>query len=94
MQLRKNQSCVLSSSDFQVVNELTKIGYVKVLSSQVSVRSDNKNGIWFKDNISECPGFAVPSHWVIEGFYGDEKEVTITFGIKNAAPENSGSPAN
>jgi len=89
MQLRKNQSCNLSPSDFQVVNELSKIGYVKVLSSQVSIKSDNRNGIWFKDNISECPGFILPSHWVIEGLYGDEKEVTVTFGIKSAAPENS-----
>jgi hypothetical protein len=83
MQLRKNQTCTLSESDFQVVNELAKVCYVKVLSSQVCIKADKRSGISFKDHISNCRGLPVPSHWVIEWIGGDENEVNITFGINS-----------
>ena len=88
MQLRKNQSCSLSPADFQVVCELTKVAYVKVLSSQVCIMAESRTGISFKDHVSECAGFPIPSNWVLEWMSGDEKSVHATFGIKNAAPEN------
>ena len=94
MQLRKNQTYSLSPADFQVVCELAKVAYVKVLSSQVCIMADSRTGIGFRDHVSECAGFQIPSNWVLEWMSGDEKTVSATFGIKNAAPENQGSPAN
>lgn len=78
-----------TKEDMDFVLELSKIGYVKLLSCQVSLVSDDK-GLSFKewsssDESLRCDGLSLPDNWVIEGIWFRENGISVTFGV--SAPE-------
>jgi hypothetical protein len=86
MKLKPSTTYNFSGKDLAFVNELAKIGYIHLCSSQVLLMSANeRDGINFKDYGNEtmgaCEGLVLPENWNIEGIYHDEKFIKVTFGV-------------
>ena len=77
-----------SKEDLEFIIELVKVGYVHMLSSQVTLHS--RKCIQFKEFSGDndgCDGLKLPENWIVEGIYGEpigqyDADVKITFGIK------------
>lgn len=87
MKLNPSTKHSLSTDDLNIVLELSKVGYVKILSHQVHLISDTKKGIHFREYADEdykdCFGLQIPENWYIEHIdmaHGDR--ISIIFGIK------------
>jgi hypothetical protein len=82
MATKLNPKCTYSFSqeDYSFITELSKVGYVRMFSHQVTLFSED--GISFVEHGEPgCIGLSLPSNWVIEGVYGSEKHASITFGV-------------
>ncbi len=76
--------------DYDFILELSKVGYVHLLSNQVSFLDEKagrreSHGFAFKnysviDN-EVCDGFKLPENWLIEHISSDENKLSITFKV-------------
>lgn len=79
--------CRLSEADLKAALELAKIGYVRIFTSQISVRADSESGLKFKEYGSNKEGFSVPSNWVIEWAGCYDGRASFTFGLRDTENE-------
>lgn len=85
--LKPSTSYTFTEADLEFVLELSKVGHVHLLSSQVELylgKDIGSNGVSFVDGYgsdSKCPGLTLPSGWVIEGIWYREKGVSVTFRV-------------
>jgi len=74
-----------SVKDLAFVTELSKVGYVHLHSSQVSLVSEFDKGLTFKAWSSNedlnCAGLSLPENWTIEGIYQSGDYIRMTFGV-------------
>lgn len=85
IKLKPTTSFCFSKEDYEFILELAKVGYVKLLSSQVELKSDRENyGITFIDHvgINKCDGLKLPDNWIIEYVCVNGGFFSITFGVK------------
>jgi hypothetical protein len=79
-----------SQADYDFILQLSKVGYVHLLSSQVSFMDERagrreSHGFSFKNysinNNESCDGFKLPDNWLIEHISSDENKLSITFKV-------------
>ncbi len=80
-----------SKADYDFILELSKVGYVHLLGSQVAFMDDRAgrketNHIFSFKNYSinkneACDGFKLPDNWLIEYISSDENKLSITFKV-------------
>ena len=82
--LRPTTTYDLTEADKAFCFELSKVGYVHLLSNQVVLMSD-KDGVSFKtyspDDEKCCEGLSLPSNWVVESIYARDDKIQVTFGV-------------
>jgi len=82
----------LTEADWRFVCELAKVGYVHVLTNQVSLIAEttgrkDAHSISFVeygggDENRRCQGLKLPDHWLIEHISSSSERLSITFFIK------------
>lgn len=80
-----------SQADYDFILQLSKVGYVHCLSSQVvfmddrAGRRETNHSFSFKNysinNNESCDGFKLPDNWLIEHISSDENKLSITFKV-------------
>lgn len=79
-----------SEADYAFIRELSKIGYVKLSSSQVTLLdpyagTKHEHSFSFKKHAigdgKSCKGLKLPDNWAIECISGSEEKLSITFAV-------------
>jgi len=87
MKLKPSTIYDFSDEDLAVAIELAKIGSVRLLSNQVTLKSDKNAGLLFKDSSEndnkKLEGLKLPQNWVIEWIGASDGCASITFRILN-----------
>ena len=79
--LNPSTNYAFSEADLKFVLELAKVGYVHLLSNQVSLLSNKGDGLSFthysNDPDKKVDGLKLPDNWLVEGIYASD-----TVGVK------------
>lgn len=82
-----------SEADYYFIRELSKIGFVKLSSSQVTLLDANAGSNYDhsfsfkKHGVGEnksCEGFKLPENWAIEWISAGENKLSMTFKVSKA----------
>jgi hypothetical protein len=88
---KADSSYDFSKEDYDFILELSKVGYIHILSRQVSFMDDRAGRKEFSHSFpfknysindkAACDGFKLPDNWIIEHISSDENRLSITFAI-------------
>lgn len=91
MKLKPSTEYRYSDKDMLFIQELMKVGYVRILSQQVvlideKVGRNESHNFLFKDygnGNNKVDGLTLPDNWCIESITSNDNQCRITFGVKS-----------